>query len=341
MAEITLLHWNLQQFSNNKLNDDNGQALIDYIAAVVARSRANIVSLIELKNSAVDSIVSKLVPAINLANGVHPKLNKWSAIKMDSQKNHEAYVALYQLGNGFVVLPPAIGVTSPINDLTNQLLRKGSPGGILFFNSSKTKRGGRKPYYVTFRTTDTKKNFSVLAYHTMYGIHSGQGVRSIGEIAQSRAILLAGVTTNMDASLTSGDFNVDFTEFPFDYKNLLSEVPSKQSTDEKTSLKSTTPPDGYPTSEGYRSNAYDNIFKYNRTTTPSAGGGVVTDLIYDSTVKDKGSGRLAKHAGAFKRGPIQAGILIQNIPPKDFEDSWHIVRHAISDHLPVYVTVTI
>jgi hypothetical protein len=341
LANITLLHWNIQQFSNNKLNDLNGPALINYIAEVVSQTNANIISLLELKNSAVAAIVAQLVPAINLANGVGPpNPNQWRSIHINSQKNNEAYVVLYQLNNNFDALTPAAGGVLPINGLTNQALVAGIPGGQLRFNSSLTTSGGRRPYYVTFRTTDTNHNFSIIAYHTMFGFHSGVGVRNIGLLAQSRAIDDGGLTVNMEASLTCGDFNVDFAPTAPDYQNLLTNVPSSYSTLEKTSLVLTTPPGGWPTSMQYRANAYDNIFKFNRGGLPAAGGGVVTDLIADSsTIVGGGTGALANEAGAFIRGPIPLGHLIQNIPPDDFEDAWHIVRHAVSDHLPVSVTI--
>lgn len=344
MANITLLHWNIQQFSNNKLNNANGAALIDYIAEVVHQSGANIISLLELKNSAVNNILAQLIPAINLANGVGPPaVNQWRSVVINSQKNNEAYVVLAQLGNNFVPLTPAAGGVIPINGLTNQTLVGGvTPGGALRFNSGLTQSGGRKPFYVAFRTTDTNNNFSIVAYHTMFGYWSGVGVRSIGRLAQSQAILDAGVTVNMEASLTSGDFNVDWNPaVPGDYQNLLN-MPSTQSTNERTSLVDNTPPGGYPNSVQYRKNAYDNIFKFNRGGVPAAGGGVVTDLIDDSTtLAGGGTGLLAAEAGAFVRAPIPMGHLIVNIPPADYEDAWHIVRHAISDHLPVSVTVAI
>ena len=74
---------------------------------------------------------------------------------------------------------------------------------------------------------------------------------------------------------------------------------------------------------------------------PPAGGGRVVDLINESTRLPTGNGLMAPECGAFVPGPILDGHLIQHIPPRDFEDAWHIVRHAISDHLPVWVRVTV
>jgi hypothetical protein len=112
-----------------------------------------------------------------------------------------------------------------------------------------------------------------------------------------------------------------------------------QSTNAKTSLVNFTPPGGFPTSVDYRKNAYDNIFKYRRAGKPTDLGGRVVDLINESTRLPAGTALMAPEAGAFVPGPILDGNLIQNIPPRDFEDAWHIVRHAISDHLPIYVSL--
>jgi hypothetical protein len=344
LAAITLLHWNISQFSNNKLNDNNGTALINYIAQVVSQSDANIISLLELKNSAVNNIVARLIPAINLANREDPAApNQWRAIGIDSQKNNEAYVILYKLNSGFVPFNAAGPGGGQINGLTNQSLTPaGAPGGQLRFNATLTKAGGRKPYYVAFSTTDQiPKFFSIVAYHTMFGLYSTLGVRNVGMLAQSRAISYEGVPVNMQASLTCGDFNVDFDLNRAAYDFLLNNVPSSQTTDEKTTLVNFTPPGGYPTSREYRGNAYDNIFKYDRAGRPPAGGGGVVDLIYESTVPPVGDGLMAPETGAFVAGPIPNGNLIQNIPPQNFEDAWHIVRHAISDHLPVWVNFII
>ncbi len=146
----------------------------------------------------------------------------------------------------------------------------------------------------------------------------------------------------MGASLTCGDFNVDFNNFPLDYQNLTNI--SSAATNLRTSLVVNTPPGGFPLSTQYRANAYDNIFHYTAGGLPPALGGFVRDLILHSATAPPagpGTGLLANEAGNFVVGPIPFGHLIQNIPPNDFEDSWHIVKHAVSDHLPVYVNVVI
>lgn len=347
MANITVLHWNIETLSNEKLDDGNGQALVDYIARVVIRSGANIVSLVEVKNSAAARFSADLIAAINVANGV--AVNQWHGLSIDSLKNSEAYVIIWQLGHNFVPLTPVGGVNA-INGLTNQTLVAGIPGGVLRFNGALTKSGGRKPCFVAFKATDGgDRPFTVVSYHAMFGSNlSSVGVTSIGRLAQSRAIVNTGNIVNLDASLTCGDFNVYFDPNVIGgaYDNLMNVVPSAWSTTERTSLLNNSPigGNGYPTSVQYRVNAYDNIFRYAQAGLPAVGGGTVLDLINDSTRPPPlgvGSGLMVNRITPFLRAPITNGAAIQNIPPRDFEDSWHIVRHAISNHLPVYVSMVI
>src|SRR6185503_13703764 len=170
--------------------------------------------------------------------------------------------------------------------------------------------------------------FSVVAYHAMYGVATGYGVLSAGLLAQNKAVLDSGVTVSLDASLPAGDYNVYFEPKEFAYSNLMG-LPSSYATDQKTSLKATTPPDGYPTSEEYRSSAYDNIFFYNGQKPSVKPGGNVLDLIRESTTKPTGTGLLSDAITAFDRNGISNEIMLGMIPPADFEDSWHIVRDAI------------
>ena len=342
MADIILLHWNIEQLSNEKLNDANGQALVNYIAEVVARSGANIVCLLEVKNSAVNNVRNQLIAAINVANGA--LVNQWHGLSLDSQKNSEAYVVLWQLGHNFVpLLPAAGGGAHAIHGLTNRNYAVG--GNPLHFNGRLTRAGGRKPLFVTFEATDgaNPRRFTVLSYHVMFGEYSPVGVIAIGRVAESRNVDDAGNNLAMAASLVCGDFNVDFDPNAAGgaYANLRNVVPSNWSTAERTSLLMNTPGIGFPTPGQYRANAYDNIFKYALAGLPPAGGGTVPDLINDSTTSPPGSGQLINEITPFVRDPIKNGAMIQHIPPQDFHDAWHIVRHAISNHLPVFARMVI
>lgn len=338
MANITVLHWNIEQFSLNKLNNANGGALINYIARVILVANADIVAFIEVKNSAVGAVVANLSAALHAQAG-GMGANPWTSVFINSQKNNEAYLYVYRTDRNFQpVFPGGFGPV-PLSGLSSQTIVGGVPGGYIRFNSSMTKTGGRRPFFATFRTTDTMQDFSVVSYHTMFGYWKPIGVASAGLLAQSRVVTNAGVAVNMSASFTCGDFNIDFLTDPGPYANLLA-MPSTPSANARTSLVNNTPPLGWPTSVQYRLHAYDNIFRFQLAGAPPAAG-TIADLINESATAPVGTGLMAAWAGAFVRGPIPNGVAIVNIPPQDFEDSWHIVRHAISNHLPVFVSMVV
>jgi hypothetical protein len=66
------------------------------------------------------------------------------------------------------------------------------------------------------------------------------------------------------------------------------------------------------------------------------------DLIGASTTMGSG-GALVDAAGGFDASEMREkyGKYIEDIPPEDYNDSFRLIRGAISDHLPVYVTLEI
>jgi len=337
VADIKLLHWNIQTWSDKKTTNVNARALINYVAHVILKSNANIASLLEIHTYYADSICKYLLASIIAITKVHPKACPWRYVWIDSGER-EAYVVLFKTDSNFIALD-ATKSKKQILGLSNQA-KVSEDKGTLEFCSTSSPRGGRQPFYITFKTTDTNKKFSVVAYHAMYGVATPSGVRNAGLLAQNKAVLDTGVTVSMNASLPAGDYNVYFEPKEPAYANLLG-LPSSFATDQKTSLKATTPPDGYPTSDEYRSSAYDNIFFYNGQKPSVKPVGNVLDLIRESTTRPTGTGLLSDAITSFDRDGIRNEIMLGNIPPADFEDSWHIVRDAISDHLPVLVNVTI
>lgn len=334
MAAVTLLSWNIETYGPGKLNNANGQALVNYIAQVISNAGANVVSLIELKNSAAAGIVALLIPAIDLANG-HAAATNWRSVIVNSRYNNEAYVLLYQLGNNFVPIPPngAGAAAPPVNGLTSHT----AAGLVVLFPSRMTRFGGRKPFFAAFNATDTGNNFSVISYHVPFGIFTYRGVERVGQVGEVTQVNDGAANHAMASTLICGDFNQAYNAaFPWPYTNLLA-LPSFAAIVANTSLVNGTPPGGYPTTAGYYVNAYDNIFERNGGNV----GGTWVDLIMQSTTAPTGNAILQAQSGAFVRGPIQNGGAIVNIPPQDFEDGWHIVRHGVSNHLPVWVTVNI
>jgi hypothetical protein len=336
MANVTILSWNIETFGPGKLNNANGGALINFIAQVIVNAGANMVQLIEVTNSVAAGVAAQLIAAIDLLNG-HVGATNWRPVIVNSIYHHEAYILLYQLGNSFVPIPPNGGGAAalPMNGLTSRT----AANLVILFPTRQTKSGGRKPFYAAFRTTDTNHNFSLVSYHVPFGNQTPRGIERVAQVGQITVVNDGANNHNMDSSLISGDFNYDYVGGPitWPYTNLLNLPSHAAATNVKTTLVNNTPPGGYPTSGQYRLNAYDNIFEKNAGNV----NGNVVDLIYEATTAPTGSGVLQARAGAFVRGPIQNGGAIVNIPPQDFEDGWHLVRHGVSNHLPIWVTVPI
>jgi len=341
MAKITLLHWNIQSLSQRKSSEDrNGGALINYIAWVVGQTQPNIISILELKNNAVDTVAPQLIAAIDLVNGeADPDNTKWSYVNIDSGENGEAYVIFYQAGHKF---KPLEEKKARIFNLTTQA-KVTEKEGSLEFNSKRSIKGGREPFYMAFQT-DEEKKFTVIAVHLMFSEvipYREAGLENVGKVAQNKNVLYKGKATPLEASLTAGDFNVYYSDgLPGSYRTLL-DLPSDPATTERTTLISyigLVPPE---TSMDYRVSAYDNIFLFKRTSPPPKIDGAVLDLIDDSATEPKGSGLLSDPAEAFDREFIRDGEEIQNIPPEDYEDSFRIVKRGVSDHLPVVLTFEI
>lgn len=339
MANITLLSWNLETYGITKLTDANNGALIDYIAQVIANANANMVQLIEVKNAVANCVAARLIAAIDTANG-HGGATNWRPVIVNSRYNSEAYILLYQRGNNFrpipangAPLPPA--TPPPVNGLTYHT----AANLFIPFPSRMTKWGGRQPFFAAFRTTDTNHNFSVISYHVPFGKWTPLSIQKVARVGPITVVNDGANNHNMDSSLISGDFNYDYYGPPitWPYTDLLNLPTYAAATNIKTSLVNTTPPGGYANSAQYRANAYDNIFEKNAGNV----NGTVVDLIYESTTAPTGSAVLQAEIGAFQAAPIQNGGAINNIPPQDFEDAWHIVRHGVSNHLPIYVTVAI
>lgn len=343
MAVINFLHWNIETLSNNKINNGNGPHIINYIADVAANVNANMISIIEVKTSAAANLAAVLIPALQAAknNG-----NPWIGIASPNTPNAEAYFLLWETNNNFTTLPSsAVGGPDPNREFT--VANANPPPVNLPFPSPATLAGGRKPYGATFQTTDTNHNFSVLMYHAMFGGLTAGGVRNMGRLQAINSVDDGtGAFDIMDATIVAGDFNIDIIQLPAEYANLIAAVgqpaidPANFMNPDaaKTSLVNSTPPVPYNNPLDYRVHAYDNIFGRNAPYANAA----ITDLIYDSAVIGGMAGPLSAAITNFAVAHIRNNALLNNAPPpQDFEDSWHIVRDQISNHLPVSVSLTI
>lgn len=343
MATINFLHWNIEQLSNNKINNGNGPHLVNYIAAVAAHLNANMISIIELKFSAIGNLTGKLVTALRAANG---NLNAWHAVSSARNNNNEAYYVLWEAGNSFTGLASA-AVGGPNPNQGYAVANQNPPPNALRFPSTFSTGGGRRPYLATFRTTDTNHSFSVLVYHAMFGGFTPRGVQNMGRLRSIQQVDDGtGNLVNMDAAIVAGDFNVDLIQYPGDYNNLTNNVgpPAADPTayadarEAATSLVNSTPPVPWNNPLDYRVNAYDNVFGRNAA---QANQGVIP-LLVDSSILATGAGPYVPAITNFTVPPIRNNALLNNAPPpQDLEDAWHVVRDQISNHLPVFVSLTI
>ena len=343
MATVNFLHWNIENLSNNKINNGNGTHIINYIAAVSAHLNATMISIIEVKFSATGNLTGNLVPALQAANG---NANAWNAVVSSKTPNNEAYYLLWEAGNNVTTLASALmGGPDPNQGYT--LRNANPPPNMLGFPSTFSKSGGRRPFFATFQTTDTGNTFIVMVYHAMFGGATPTGVRNMGRLnAINQIDDGTGNMVNLDAAIVAGDFNVDFISLPADYNNLINNVgpPAIDPANfmdprrAKTTLVNATPPVPWTDPLDYRVNAYDNIFGRNTVNANAA----VTDLLVDSATLMGVAGPFVPAITNFATGPIKNNALLNNAPPpQDLEDSWHIVRDQVSNHLPVSISLTI
>jgi hypothetical protein len=354
MANITLLHWNLETYGPSKFKNENNDHFIDYIAALIKNVDADIFSMVEVKNSISGSLTGSLVSKI--ASLEKLKSTPWRTISENSLKNSEAYIVMYRTDRKFspynLKTGTGIDVKPEVDFCKFDIKEK-----IITFPGRMTTSGGRRPFYVAFKTTDTNKIFTVISYHAMFGYNTVFGIRHLPNAREITLLIDESKKqkVSVDGCLISGDFNIDYNDYNSEYKGLLN-LPSKNATNEKTSLQNNPKfekPEDYKKPLLYRESAYDNIFQK----IPKEGEareGKVIDLMVESAIIGKPQppppavqphiGNLSAAAGAFKMDyiklkKVKEGVI--QIPPVDMPSAWGFVREVISNHYPVSVTTTI
>ncbi len=349
MADITLLHWNIEQLGDKKYNNDNKLPLLYYIASIANGYNADIISIVEVKNAQSPWVINTLFSFLN---------GTWGAVKRNTRKNNEEYIIMYRTDRPFV----------PIAFLNGQVIDSAWPecaltdtdiyGNKIAFQSPKTPRGGRLPCYATFRTTDTNQRFSVLLYHGMYNSRQTFiGVENIARLSMVRQFNGVGgaPAQPIQGSIISGDFNLDYNEYNDIYGPLLAFSSNAVDTDTTMVNK---PPLTVNQPDSYRANAYDNVFQRPPQARPIVNRGKVVDLIVESAIINNNpslvppdavnsNGPLAQAAGHFDLQIINQKLNyvrdtpINQLPPIDVLSSWAFVREVISNHFPVISWTTI
>lgn len=345
MANITLLTWNLETYGSVKQGGANNVHFVNYIAQVAFNTNANIVALIEVKWNVSATLPGQLVAAINLLHG-NPAPNPWRSIRINSGVNHEAYIILFRTDQNFWPKPTPPTAAAAHRTPANGLGTNTIAGVAINFPSRMTQKGGRRPYYATFKATDTNRYFSIISYHAQFGYFTPYGVVRLPTLDFITQFDNPGHTA-ITRSMISGDFNVDIQVTPVWYANML--AISTQSVNQRTSLMNNPFSSDDPTD--FRASAYDNIFQK----TPGATGvGTVVDLMVESSVvtgpqppppaAQPHVGNLSAAAGAYNIANIGQRFIanpVAAVPTTTMDDAWGFVREAISNHYPVVVTMVV
>ncbi|MGN6396192.1 MAG: hypothetical protein ACTHMI_11545 [Mucilaginibacter sp.] len=363
MANITLLHWNIETFGNVTLTSPNakysvtnGPHYVTYFAQLVQNTNANIFCMVEVKNNLSGILPGAVITQLNAVQGFNAGNTPWRSVTIDSGKNNEAYIVLYRTDQNFrPVRVDAAGTitTGPNVAPINALGTHTAAGGGLQFPAAQTKTGGRRPFVVTFRTTDTNNNFSVISYHAQFGNATANGILRLPSLNYITQFDNSPTYTAIEGSLISGDFNIDYVGPNHAYYANMLGLPSTNAVNANTVLKNN--PNNSNNPADFLVSSYDNIFQ-KIPVGGVANAGAVIDLMVESAhvpgpqpappAAQAGVGNLSAAAANFDIPTINAlGFTIQNpiaaLPPDDMNTAWDFVRKAISNHYPVVVTTTI
>ena len=352
MAAITLLHWNIETYGPTKFLNGNNAVFITYIANLVNNVNADIFAMVEVKNSISAALPGLIAADINGLQGILPANNPWRSVRIDSGFNNEAYIMMFRTDRNFqaaraTAAGPIVNGPAVVPDHGQGM--DDALGNRIQFPSAWTAQYGRRPFYVTFETTDTNNTFSVISYHAMFGAQTAYGVHRLPALDYITQFADGPPATLITQSLISGDFNEDFDPLvPGYYQNMLN-LPTVQATDQATSMMNN--PVGGNNSANYLASAYDNIFQ---TVVVAAPAGNVVDLMVESAVvpapqpgppaAQPGAGNLSAAAGVFNIAHIPnnwAANPVAAVPPVSMPTAWGFVREAISNHYPVITTAII
>ncbi|HVW98213.1 MAG TPA: hypothetical protein VHA56_19765 [Mucilaginibacter sp.] len=347
MADIRVLHWNIETYGPAKYFNANNANFINYIARIVYTYDVEIFCMVEVKNSTSLLVPPLLAAAINALEGILPANNPWKVVRANSNFNNEAYIMMYRIDKDFLPVNTAQAAgpnVVPEHGLGNINVA----GAVIQFPSRWTGNGGRRPFYATFETNNmAAETFSVISYHAMFGPHTPQGINRLPNL---RYITQFHNGTPIDESIISGDFNVEFDPAPTGwYGNML--AITSYATDEATTLQNN--PIGGNDPATFMASAYDNIFQ---TVVAMSPAGEVNNLMIDSAnvpapqppppAAQPNVGDYSAEAGAYNIAALNnylARIVtpVVALPPVDMNTSWDFVREAISNHYPVFLEVTI
>jgi hypothetical protein len=346
--------WNIQVYGPKKYSNQNGNNInvARFIAQVLASQNANVVVLQEIMAGVAQQV------AFTIANEAAARMGApWNYTVIDARPggDRESCVFLWRDSNDAAanfrpVLTaagnPAQGV--PAND----------------FPSKWAATGGRRAAYKVFRTNDTATNFVVTNYHAPANAFAGIGPDSVAAMTELYSVTNMGAVQPVPGRLLGGDWNLDYNSQSAagqGYPWLTNPVPAPpppvqwgQGAGAKAAVSQNTrfgdyqnaesswgpDPGNWPDDQSrylHNSQAYDNIFYANP-------GGIVNGRVMTVLYPMTTTGPLRDIALRFDTSnnafPYSAFFPAINIALSQSGYAFLLYRYAVSDHLPVSVTLT-
>lgn len=355
MAVVRTLAWNIEVYGPEKYgNWPNNARLATLIAAVVARSNANVVVVMELMSSVAAQIAFTINESIATVTG-----NPWRYVVLPARPagDRESYAVLWQnnAAANFTITQNGTGADNVALSTVD-------------FPNNFSGSNGRRAALATFRTTDTGNEFAVSVYHAPPNARAIQGLQAL---AMTPGLYIAdngGVMVNVPGRMLAGDYNLDVNTQP-EYSWLTNPEPA------------VPPPTGAGQGAGttaitnanshlmnmnaavatwgtilanwsgnpvaYRDDQYDNIFYASPAMAPAPAGGVI-DLVAElmnaaSPVRAVANTFVTLNpANQNPAFPFAFNVpLPLNVNLNVAAVAWMLARYGVSDHLPVFAQVTI
>lgn len=347
MANIRFLSWNIQVLGPKKYGRSvNNQNLLFLVGELIATCKPQVVVLQELMSSVAEQVAFTAAEVCSIAT---KKTWGYRVIRARPEVDRESYAFLYQT-EGVSFAPVANGWGIAAQDFPTKELSK----------------GGRRPAYMYFKTTDTNVVFVASSYHAPPSGRTSEGVMKLGKMPELYSINPggAGVITATSRVL-GGDYNMAWPLNADCYLWLTDPLPvapppSVAGEGAGTTPAATTPTILYTVSEAQKAygddpskwNADPDVYLQNQNCLdnlfcrPAAVAGGVVDglrLIMDTS---KGAGRFAAKyqttdagSATFPDSDVIPSPLAQSLKKAPY--AFIFYRNAVSDHMPVWADVTI
>lgn len=357
MAQIRLLSWNIEVYGPNKYgNVPNNARIIQFIASSVQQANANIVVFQELISTVAYQICWSVANEITNLTG-----NAWNFAWIAARPggDRESYGILWQTGGA----PNFVMTNDGAGQQNVSLSPLQFPNGFSMIN-------GRRPAIATFRTTDTNVNFAIYDWHSVPG-NPVPGLEASAKTPALYTVNNAGAVQAVTGRVLAGDYNMWVTQPEFVW--LTNPVPAPPPPVAFGQGAGTTPilpanvqaqythlgkiADAIAVwgpalagwsgnSVDYRDYQLDNSYYASPNGAPAPGGGVVDMLAQIANPASPLRAIAQTFVLTYPNGnpafPNAAVIPMPlNVNLSTMACAFLLYRYGISDHLPVFNSVTI